>query len=94
MDSRPLLDLAEKIRDHVEMPIFLKLALPLIGLCCTAYIVLQMYGDVDHATRGKFVQEFNRVSQTNPSLQDIVAALALIYVVIMAVFVYSTFKED
>jgi len=81
-------------RKHVETPMFLKLAFPVIGLCCTAYIVMQMYGDVDHATRGKFVQQFVKATQTSPALQYTVAILALVYVLIMTVFVYRTFKED
>ena len=77
-----------------DFPFFLKLAFPIIGLGCTAYIVLQMMGDVGHATRGPFVQQFNKVSATSPALQYIVAALALIYVIITVVFALRTFKED
>ncbi|BDU75502.1 hypothetical protein [Mesoterricola sediminis] len=81
-------------RKGTDIPPFLKLAFPVIGLGCTAYIVLQMMGDVHHATRGKFVQEFNKVSQTSPALQYFVAALALIYVVITVIFTFKAFKED
>jgi Na+/H+ antiporter NhaC len=81
-------------RKGTDVPGFLKLAFPVIGLGCTAYIVLQMMGDVHHATRGKYVQQFNQVSQTSPTFQYIVAALALIYVVIMLAFTYRAFKED
>ena len=81
-------------RKGTDIPFFLKLAFPVIGLCCTAYIVMQMYGDVDHATRGKFVQQFVKATQTSPALQYTVAILALVYVLIMTVFVYRTFKED
>ena len=81
-------------RKHAPTPLFLKLAFPVIGLCSTAYIVLQMYGDVSHETRGKFVQQFVKATQTSPALQYTVATLALIYVLIMIVFTYSTFKED
>ena len=77
-----------------DVPFFLKLAFPVIGLGCVAYIVMQMYGDVNHATRGKFVQEFNRATHTSPALQYTVAALALIYVIITVVFTLRTFKED
>jgi hypothetical protein len=76
-----------------DFPFFLKLAFPIIGLGCTAYILMQMFGDVDHATRGTFVQQFNKVSQTNPAFQYIVAGLALIYVIITAVFTVRSFKE-
>lgn len=76
-----------------DFPFFLKLAFPIIGLGATAYIVLQMMGDVGHATRGAFVQQFNKVTQTSPALQYAVAILALIYVVIMAVFTFRSVKE-
>ena len=79
---------------HAPTPFFLKLAFPVIGLCSTAYIVMQMYGDVSHETRGKFVQQFVKATETSPALQYTVAALALIYVLIMTVFTYRTFKED
>jgi len=81
-------------RTGTDVPAFLKLAFPVIGLGCVAYIVLQMMGDVNHATRGKFVQQFNQVSQTSPTFQYIVATLALIYVVVMLAFTYRAFKED
>ena len=81
-------------RKGTDIPFFLKLAFPVIGLSCVAYIVLQMMGDVGHATRGKYVQQFNQVTQTSPAFQYIVAAMALIYVVITVVFALRTFKED
>ncbi len=77
-----------------DFPLFLKLAFPVIGLACTAYIVMQMWGDKDHATRGKFVRQFLDATHTSPALQYTVAALALIYVIIMVVFTVRTFKED
>lgn len=81
-------------RKGTDIPPFLKLAFPVIGLGATAYIVLQMMGDVHHATRGTFVQQFNKVSQTSPALQYVVAALALIYVAITVGFAVKAFKED
>jgi hypothetical protein len=81
-------------RKGTDIPFFLKLAFPIIGLCCTAYIIVQMYGDVNHATRGAFVRQFNAATHTSPALQYTVAALALIYVIITVVFALRTFKED
>jgi len=81
-------------RKGTDLPLFLKLAFPVIGLCATGYIVVQMMGDVHHATRGKYVQQFNQVSQTSPAFQYGVAALALIYVLITVVFALRAFKED
>jgi hypothetical protein len=81
-------------RKGKDVPTFLKLAFPVIGLCATSYIVLQMMGDVHHATRGKYVQQLNQVCQTSPAFQYVVAAMALIYVLITVVFTFKAFKED
>ena len=81
-------------RKGTDAPGFLKLAFPIIGLGCTAYLVLQMYGDVNHTTRGTFVQQFNKVSQTNPIFSYTIAAMALIYVVIVAKFAFSKPHKD
>lgn len=81
-------------RKGTDVPGFLKLAIPVIGLGCTAYLVLQMYGDIHHETRGKFVEQFNLVSKTNPALSYAVALLALVYVAIIAVFAFRKPHED
>lgn len=81
-------------RKGTDVPGFLKLAIPVIGLACAAYLVVQMYGDVHHATRGKFVEQFNLVSKTSPALSYAVALLALVYVVIIAVFAFRKPHED
>jgi Na+/H+ antiporter NhaC len=81
-------------RKGTDAPGFLKLVIPIIGLGCTAYLFLQIYGDVGHATRGPLVQQFNQVSKTSPMLSYIVGALALIYVVVIALFAFSKPHED
>jgi hypothetical protein len=81
-------------RKGTDIPGFLKLAFPIIGVCTALYIVVQMMGDVDHATRGPFVRQFNKVSVTSPGFQYFVFALAAIYVAVLLVFTYRKFKED
>ena len=81
-------------RKGTDVPGFLKLAFPVIGLSCVAYLVLQMYGDVAHATRGTLVQKFNEVSQTSPGLMYAVTALGLIYVIAVAGFAIKKHHED
>jgi Na+/H+ antiporter NhaC len=81
-------------RKGTDAPGFLKLAFPIIGLGCTAYLFIQIYGDVNHATRGPLVQQFNTVSKTSPMFSYIVGALALIYVVVVAFFAFSKPHED
>jgi hypothetical protein len=81
-------------RKGTDAPGFLKLVIPIIGLGCTAYLVLQMFGDVNHATRGPLVQQFNAATKTNPALMYGIALLALIYVAIVALFAFSKPHED
>ena len=81
-------------RKGTDVPGFLKLAFPVIGFSCVAYLVLQMYGDVAHATRGSLVQKFNEVSQTSPALSYTVAALGLVYVIAVVIFAIGKPHED
>ncbi len=81
-------------RKGTDAPGFLKLVIPIIGLGCTAYLVMQMYGDTGHATRGPLVQQFNAATKTNPVLMYGIAALALLYVAIVAVFAFRKPHED
>jgi len=81
-------------RKGTDVPAFLKLAFPVIGLGSVAYLILQMYGDTGHATRGSLVEAFNKVSQTSPGLMYGVTLLCLIYVVAVVVFAIRQFHED
>ena len=81
-------------RKGTDVPGFLKLAFPVIGFGCVAYLVMQMYGDVSHVTRGGLVQKFNEVSQTSPGLMYFVTALGFIYVVAVVTFAIKKHHED
>ncbi len=81
-------------RKGTDAPGFLKLATPIIGLGGLGYLLFQMYGDVGHATRGPLVQQFNAATRTSPMLMYAVALMVLIYVVIVAVFVFRKPHED
>jgi hypothetical protein len=81
-------------RKDTDAPGFLKLAVPVIAFCATAYIVLQMDGDIHHATRGPLVAQFNKVSPTASGMNWFVAILALLYTAIVALFTLKAFKED
>jgi preprotein translocase subunit SecG len=81
-------------RKGTDVPMFLKIATPVVGLGAVGYIIVQMSGDLGHATRGPLVAQFIKVSQTSPGLQYFVALLALIFVIIAAVFGFRAFKED
>jgi hypothetical protein len=73
-------------REGTDVPGFLKLAYPIIGLFCCAYLVVYMNGEVGHSDRGLLVQAFNKVTGTADGLMYFVTALAVIYVVIAVLF--------
>lgn len=73
-------------RQGTDVPGFLKLAYPVIGLFCCAYLVVYMNGEVSHSDRGLLVQAFNKVTGTADGLMYFVTALAVIYVVIAVLF--------
>jgi Na+/H+ antiporter NhaC len=81
-------------RKGTDAPGFLKLAIPVIGLGCVAYLVAQMYGDINHASRGSLVQQFNAATKTNPVLMYGIAVVALIYVAVVAIFAFRKPHED
>ena len=81
-------------RKGTDAPGFLKLVTPIISLGGVAYIIFQMYGDVNHATRGPFVQQFNTVSKTSATFMYIVAALVLVYAAIVSIFAFSKPHKD
>jgi len=81
-------------RKGTDAPGFLKLVTPIISLSGVAYLIFQMYGDVSHATRGPLVQQFNATSKTSPTFMYIVAALVLIYAIVVSVFAFSKPHQD
>jgi Na+/H+ antiporter NhaC len=81
-------------RKGTDAPGFLKLAFPIIGLGCTAYLIIYMNGEVNHAERGVLVQKFNAATTTADGLMYFVAALALIYVLTVVVFAIKKFHEE
>jgi hypothetical protein len=81
-------------RKHTDVPPFLRLAFPVIGLGAVAYLVLLMNGEVNHAERGLLVQKFNQATESSSGFMYVVAGLGLIYVVLLVAFVLRKFKED
>ena len=73
-------------REGTEPPGFLKLAFPVIGLSSVAYILLYMNGDTSQSERGPFVQALNQATQGSDSFMYLVAAMALVFVVIVVLF--------
>ena len=80
-------------REGTDIPGFLKLAFPIIAFGCTAYLVMYMYGEVSHSERGQLVQAFNAATQTSDGLMYAVAALALVFGVIVVKFAFGKSHE-
>ncbi|MCS6806651.1 MAG: hypothetical protein RMM98_05780 [Acidobacteriota bacterium] len=81
-------------RKGTDVPTFLKVAFIVIAGGCLAYFFIYMYGETTHEDRGILVQQFNEVTQSSPALMYIVAALALIYGIIVVSFAWRKFHED
>lgn len=71
-----------------EVPGFLKLAFPVIGLSAFAYILLFMNGETGHSERGPLVQQLNRVTGDANVLMYGVAVVALLFVIIVVSFAF------
>jgi len=70
-------------RKGTDLPPFLKIALPVIALCCGAYLFLFMNGEVGHSTRGRLVQQLNAATHFSRIFMYLVAALIAIYLVVL-----------
>jgi hypothetical protein len=73
-------------REGTDVPGFLKLAFPVIGIFCCAYLVVYMNGETSHSDRGVIVQAFNKATGTADGLMYFVLALAAVYLVIAVLF--------
>ena len=73
-------------KKNTEVPGFLKLAFPVIGLGATAYLILYINGEVSHADRGRFVQALDKVTGGADGLMYLVAVLAFVFVVTVVLF--------
>jgi H+/Cl- antiporter ClcA len=80
-------------REGTDVPAFLKLAFILIGLGCTAYFIVYMNGEVNDSDRGPLVQAFNRMTEGADPLMYVVAAMGLIFTIIVVRFAFSKFHD-
>ncbi|MCX6624704.1 MAG: hypothetical protein NTY38_27310 [Acidobacteria bacterium] len=69
-----------------EVPGFLKLAFPVIGLSATAYLLLYINGEVGHAERGPLVLALDKVTGDANGLMYLVAVLAFVFVITVVLF--------
>jgi hypothetical protein len=80
-------------RTGTDAPPFLKLAFVVIGLFCTGYFIVYMNGETTHSDRGPLVQKFNELTQGSDPLMYVVAAMALIYVIIVVKFAFGKMHD-
>ena len=81
-------------RKGTEVPGFLKLAFPVIGLGATSYFILYMNGEVSHDERGPLVRLFNQSTTSADGLMYVVAAMALVFVVTVILFSIRKSKHE
>jgi len=79
-------------REGTAVPGFLKLAYIVIAASAAAYFLLYMYGEVDHPDRGALVRAMNAATEASGSLMYAIAALIVIYGIIVVVFSFG--KHD
>jgi uncharacterized membrane protein YuzA (DUF378 family) len=72
-----------------DVPPFLKLAFPIIGLGAIAYIVIYMNGEISHAERGPLVRQMNSATGSSDLFMYVVAGLAAAFVLTVLAFTYS-----
>ena len=71
-----------------EVPGFLKLAFPIIGLFCAGYLVVYMNGEINHSDRGALVQALNKITGGADSLMYLVVVLAFVFVISVVSFAF------
>jgi flagellar biosynthesis protein FlhB len=79
-------------REGTTVPNFLKLAYVVIAASCIAYFLMYMYGDVNQADRGSLVRAMNAATEASGSLMFAVAALIVIYGIVVVIFSFG--KHD
>lgn len=89
MDDKKLKDYAGgwiSEKKGTEVPGFLKLAFPIIGISGFLYILLYINGDVNHSERGPLIQAFNRSTGDANGVMYLVAGLVLTFVITVVLF--------
>jgi len=81
-------------RKGTGVPTFLKFAYIVILLGVIGYFFLYMNGEVNHATRGALVRQFNQATQSSPAFMYMVTGMVAIYAVIVVVFAFKAVHKD
>lgn len=81
-------------RKGTEVPMFLKIAYIFIIGGCLTYLIVFMNGEVNHSERGVLVQAFNAATESSSALMYSIAAIGVVYFIIVIGFVFRKFHED
>ncbi len=81
-------------REGTEVPRFLKLAFIVIAAGALAYFFVYMYGEVNHPERGPLVRAMNAATQASAGLMYAIAALIVVFGIIVVVFSFGKSKHD
>ena len=76
-------------RKETGIPTFLKLAFPVISIAMIVYLVVYMNGEVNHSTRGTFVQQLNAVTGTADSFMYMVGGMIVVYLIVLVAFLFG-----
>lgn len=80
-------------REGTEVPGFLKLAFPVIAFGCLGYFLIYMYGETSHPDRGRLVQAMNAATEASGALMYAIAAMIVVFGVIVVLFSFSKSHE-
>ena len=80
-------------RKGTDAPAFLKFAYIIIASGCMTYLLVYMNGETSHAERGPLVQALNAATHSSSTLMYLVAALGIVYGLIVVAFAFRKFHD-
>lgn len=81
-------------RKHTNVPAFLRATYIVVSICTLAYLIIYMYGEVNHSERGPLVKQFIQTSQTSPGLMYFVAGITGLFLLSVIVFAFGKTHDD
>ena len=81
-------------RTGTEVPGFLKLAYIVIAGGAIAYFFLYMWGETTHADRGPLVRAMNAATEASSTLMFAIAAMIIVFGVIVVAFSFRKSSKD
>jgi hypothetical protein len=80
-------------REGTEVPGFLKLAFIVIAGGALSYFLIYMNGEVTHEGRGHLVRAMNAATETSAVLMYAIAAMIVVFGVIVVAFAFGKSHE-